>query len=361
MILAAVQILSAAELTLPPENLMIEQSINGGYDLWIKAENGIQSVLITESTADPEKKTPAFALRSPLKNDINGSEKRLLNGEFLESQGKTQFALLDSTVEDHPDLGRAFHIFIPYIVVYGYPWSRSGEIQVLDGTWLNIRTFAKPYADYSGGFKDNPYVINVIQKPLPGPPADNYMGEAVDAFKEIAKEGAGETVFGAADGDIIENIRGIIKNADGKSLDLVLCLDTTKSMEDNIPYLKTSLIPMLEEEKKGFTRLRFGMVLYKDYFENYLTKVIPFQKDLSSARTFLDHIRVSGGRDIPEAVYEALYEAVRAFPWDADSRKIILIGDAPPHPRPRGSVTREMVNTDAEAAGVDISTIILPQ
>ncbi len=348
-------------LSISPENLQIEQSIKGGYDLWIKADNGIGSVLITESTADPEKKTPAFALRSPDKNPVNGDEKRMLNGKFLESQGKSQFALIDSTPEDHSAFGKAFHIFIPYVVVYGYPWSRSGEIQVLDGTWLNIRAFAKPYADYSGGFKDNPYVISVVQKPLPGPAAENYMGEAVEAFKEIAEEGAGETVFGAADGDIIENIRGIIKKADGKSLDLVLCLDTTKSMEDNIPYLKASLIPMLEDERKGFTNLRFGMVLYKDYFENYLTKVIPFQSDLSSARAFLNNIHVFGGRDIPEAVYEALYEAVRAFPWSADSRKVILIGDAPPHPRPRGPVTREMVYSDAEAAGVEISTIILPQ
>lgn len=349
------------ELVIPPENLKIEQSLEGGYDLWIKAGSGIGSVLITESTADPEKKTPAFALRSSDKNPVNGDEKRMLNGKFLESQGKTQFALIDSTPEEYSGFGNAFHIFIPYVVVYGYPWSRSGEIQVLDGTWLNIRAFAKPYADYSGGFRDNPYVISVVQKPLPGPPEDNYMGEAVKAFKEIADNGDGDTVFGAADEDIIDNIRGIVEKARGRSLDLVLCLDTTKSMEDNIPYLKASLIPMLEEEEKGFEKVRFGMVLYKDYFEDYLTKVFPFQDNLSKAQSFLDRIRVSGGRDIPEAVNEALYAAVHSFPWVSDSRKIILIGDAPPHPRPRGSVTKEMVYSDAQSAGVEINTIILPQ
>ncbi len=353
--------LAANDLVLKPEDLKIEQSIKGGYDLWIKALPGIGSVLITESTADPKKKSPAFALRSPVKNKINGNEKRLLNGNFLSSQGKTQFALIDSTPEKFPPLGKAFHIFIPYIVIYGYPWSRSGELQILDGSWINIRTFTKPYADYTGGFHDNPYIVKVIQKPLPGPPAGNYMNDTVKAFKEIAKEGNGETIFGAGNNDIINNIRSIIRKSDGNSLDLVLCLDTTKSMEDDIPFLKKLLIPMLKEETKGFSKLRFGMVLYKDYFETYLTKVIPFQPNLDSAQRFINTIRVSGGRDIPEAVDEALYAAIHSFPWGAENRKIILIGDAPPHPRPRGKITKEMVYKDARSENIEINTIILPQ
>ena len=68
-----------------------------------------------------------------------------------------------------------------------------------------------------------------------------------------------------------------------------------------------------------------------------------------------------GGRDIPEAVNEALYEGIHEFDWSADSREIILIGDAPPHPRPRGKVTSQMVSDDAEAIGISINSIILPQ
>ncbi len=353
--------LAADSLVLNPENLKIEQNIKGGYDLWIQALPGIGSVLITESTADPAKKSPAFALRSPVWDPVNGDEKRFLNSKLLESQGKTQFALIDSTPEKFTALGKAFHIFIPYVVVFGYPWSRSGELQILDGSWINIRTFHKPYADYSGGFHDNPYIIKVIQKPLPGPPSGNYMKDTVKAFKEIAKEGNGKTVFGAGNDDIINNIRSIIRTSKGDSLDLVLCLDTTKSMEDDIPFLKKSLVPMLKEETKGFTKLRFGMVLYKDYFETYLTKVIPFQPSLNSAQHYLDTIRVSGGRDIPEAVNEALYAAIHSFEWEAENRKIILIGDAPPHPRPRGKITKEMVYNDARAEDIRINAIILPQ
>jgi hypothetical protein len=346
-------------LVLQEDNLVIEQTIEGGYDLWIKAVPGLGSVLISESSADPLKQASSFSLRNPVYNNINGDEKRLLNGEFLEAQGKTQFALIDSTTESHPDYGEVFHIFVPYVVDYGYSWSRSGELQILDGSWINLRTFEKPYADYTGSFFDNPYIIRVIQKPLPGPPEGNYMDEAVLAFEEISSDG--ETVFGAGDGDIIENIRWILQQTEGDTLDLVLCLDTTKSMEDDIPYLKEFLIPMLMEETSGFSSFRFGMVLYKDYFEEYVTKTVKFQNNLTYIQSFLNNIRVFGGRDIPEAVNEALFEGIHKFDWAADSREIILIGDAPPHPRPRGKVTSQMVSDDSESIGISINAIILPQ
>ena len=352
-------IIFGQSLVLKSDNLVIEQTINGGYDLWIKAVPGIGSVLITESTADPLKQASSFSLRDPSYHSVNGDEKRLLNGEFLEAQGKTQFALIDSTTEVHGEIGKVFHIFIPYIVEYGYSWSRSGELQILDGSWINIRTFEKPYADYTGAFHDNPYIIKVIQKPLPGPPEGNYMDEAVSAFEKIASDG--EIVFGAGQDDIINNIRGILEQTDGDTLDLVLCLDTTKSMEDDIPYLKDSLIPMLLEETSGFSKFRFGMVLYKDYFEEYVTKIIPFQENLNYIQSFLNNIRVYGGRDIPEAVDEALYAGIHKFDWSAESREIILIGDAPPHPRPLGKVTSQMVSDDAESIGISINSIILPQ
>jgi hypothetical protein len=40
---------------------------------------------------------------------------------------------------------------------------------------------------------------------------------------------------------------------------------------------------------------------------------------------------------------------------------IILIGDAPPHPRPRGAVTREQVFEQARERSISVNTIILPQ
>ena len=339
---------------------MVTQGREPGYHLWIRKSEDIGSVLITESTADPEKKEPVYALRNPEYHHLNGDEKRMLNEKFLDPEKKL-YSLIDSTPENHPDLGDAFHIFIPYVAVYGYSWGRSGELQILDGTYLNIRTFPLLFGDYTQGFKDNPFVMRVVQKPLEGPPEDNYMKETLRDYREIADLGGGEAVLSLGEEDILDKIKKLIAEAEGESLDLVLALDTTKSMENDIPHLRSSLVPLLEDASSGYGELRFGLVLYKDYMEQYTTRVFPFGPDLSVAQNILDTIKVFGGRDIPEAVYEALYAGIHGFPWQAQNRKIILVGDAPPHPKPRGKVTKEMVYMDAQLHEIELHTIILPQ
>jgi len=168
-------------------------------------------------------------------------------------------------------------------------------------------------------------------------------------------------IFSTGPDDLVEKIETILDREKGKSLDLVLCLDTTNSMKDDIDAIRAKLIPMLEGLIGSFPDFRIGMVLYKDYHEEYLTRVIPFTRNFESVRKQLNSIRVRGGRDIPEAVYEALNEAAIKFLWEAESRQIILIGDAPPHPRPRGKITKETVDAAVLQRNVTVNAIILPQ
>ncbi len=348
------------ELTIDPGDLVMEQEADGGYHLWIRKNENIESVLLTESTADPDRSEAVYALRNPEYHPVNGDEKRMLNGEFLDNE-KRLYSLIDSTPESHSRLSTAFHIYIPYVVVYGYEWSRTGEIHIVDGSYLNVRAFSKPYADYSGEFTDNPFVVRVVQKPLEGPPEDNYMTDTLDNYREIAEEAGGKAILSSGEGDILDKMEEVISGIEGDSLDFVLALDTTESMKNDFPHLRTSLVPMLEAITGRFSSFRFGIVVYKDYFEQYVARAFPFEPDLSAAQRLLDTTTVFGGRDIPEAVHEALYEGLHKFPWEAENKLIVLIGDAPPHPRPRGRVTKEMVYSDARKLGVQIHTIILPQ
>jgi hypothetical protein len=194
----------------------------------------------------------------------------------------------------------------------------------------------------------------------PKPSEGDYMPDTVESYEEISRESNGGVTFGKGQEDIINNLRDVLRGVEAKSIDLVLCLDTTKSMQDDIPHLRNSLIPMLEEEIKGFDSFRLGFVLYRDYYELYLAKPYPFQRDFGKIQAVLNRIRVYGGRDIPEAVYEALYTGIHSYEWMADKRLIILVGDAPPHPRPRGKITKQIVYDDARERGIEIHTIILP-
>lgn len=352
--------LSAQDLALGPDDLRIEQSIEGGYLLRVRRKPGVGSVMLVESTEDPDRRTASYSLRDPVHRPTNGDERRLLDGEFLEPDGRGYF-IVDSTPEPDPELGEAFRLFIPYLVTYGYPWSRSGEVMVLDGTYLNVRAFAKPYCDYTGPFVDNPFTVKVTQRPLPGPPEGNFMPEAVDAFRSISEKGNGGALYSSGEADILEKLDRVLDSVRGKTVELVLAIDTTESMANDLAALKAMLPPLVSKHAARCESFRLGFVYYRDYFEEYLTRIVQFKDGADAVGQELQRIRVNGGRDIPEAVFEALYAGVTGFEWQADERLVVLIGDAPPHPKPRGSVTEAMVYREAEARGVKLHTIILPQ
>jgi hypothetical protein len=347
-------------LVIEQGDIRIEQRIDGGYHLFIRKKPGMNSVLITETTRDPALMADNYAYRAAEWNAVNGGETRILDGVVI-PQNLRIYSLIDSTPEAHPELGQAFHIYIPYILYYGYTDTRHGEVYVVDGTYLNLRAFSLPSGDYRGDFHDNPYMLRVLQAPLPPAPEGNYMPDTVEAFEEITRSGGGDMVYSSGPADLVDRIRSILEQEAGKALDLVICLDTTNSMKDDIDAVREQLTAMLEEILGRFSDFRIGMVLYKDYYDVYLTRVVPFTRDFAAVRRTLNGIRVGGGRDIPEAVYEALYEGAVKFPWEAESRLMILIGDAPPHPRPRGKITKEMVDREVGRLNLRVNAIILPQ
>ncbi|MDT8297140.1 MAG: vWA domain-containing protein [Spirochaetaceae bacterium] len=313
-----------------------------GFDLYVRDKPGLGSILITESSADPEKKADSFAFRTWDYNEVNGDEKRILNGEFLESE-RPLFFLLDSTPEENELLERAYRIYIPFQLTYGYPWSREGQVEVHRGTWLNIRAFELPYADYEGGWTDNPFVLSM--KELPPPPAPEVL---------TVEDGPVEDIEEA-----VERI-GQILDSTGGNIDVVLAVDTTVSMKDDVGFIKESLVPMVRNRVDGFAGFRVGLLLYRDYKEAYLTRNTPFSDNLDDLQSQLDRVTVSGGRDLPEAVNEALYAALTEYDWIAPERIIIQVGDAPAHVEPRGAITRDMVEEEAASLGVSIFPIRLP-
>lgn len=367
-------------MTLGSGDLRIEQRSDGGYHLYVRAKAGLASVMLIESTQDPENKTDSYAFRALENNVFNGAEARILDGKSIPNSGELHF-LLDSSPESDPAFGRAFHIFIPWVVAWGYPWSRSGKVFIHDGTFINIRAFAKPNADYAGGFVDNPYLIRVSQvasrpSPVPAPaPAPKpspvpapvsykpslYYPETIAAFRAMTAANGGELRYASTDEDIVRQIAALLEKAKGRSLDLVFCLDTTDTMINGIDDLKARLPALLAKKAADYPALRLGLVAYKDYFEEYLYRRFDFVSDLAAFDAELDSLECGGGRDIPEAVFEALYVASSEFPWAAESRLLILVGDAPPHPLPRGAVDGASVDEAAASSGIELDAVAVPK
>lgn len=362
-----------------------------GWHLFIRKRPGVESVMLTETTKDPTGNMDNYAYRALEYNSVNGDEIRYLNGKRLSSE-MAKFSLIDSTAEKDEQFGQAFHIFIPSTIAYGYQWSRHGTIKIDKGTFINIRAFSKKYGDYTGNFYDNPFMFDLgapVKKPVPAPtpipePAplpdaieepvvltDDYNPVAANAFSDIAEFNGGTLCYSRGPDTLVDDIMDSLARISPKQkVDVIFAIDTTGSMKDDVQKLREDWIPRLIASLKDYGNLRIGLLLYRDYGDTYRLMGLPvkrfeFTDKIEVFTKNLNNFVIYGneGGDIPEAVYEALYASLAFYKWRIDAtRKIILIGDAEPHPSPRGTgkYTKELVAQTAKAKGVVIDAIIVP-
>ena len=381
-------------LLITPNDLRVEKT-EGGANLFIRKKPGLESVMLTETTKDPLGKEDNYAYRAREWNATNGDEKRILDGEVLDAKSKGLYFLVDSNAQDDAQFGKAFLIFIPDEIVYGYEWSRNGVVQVGKGTFINIRGFEKKYCDYTGAYLDNPYMFNLEKRTRPRPkvevPAaledppveepvaedepepeeiiltDDYNPLAADKFKEFSDM----VIYSKGPETLLDDISGALDTIDPKDIvDVVFAIDATGSMKDDIEMLRQELVPRLTKELAAFGDVRFGLLLYRDYGDNFWTRGLPvkffdFTKSLDDFIKNLSGFKIVGteGGDIPEPVYEALFASMDFYKWRDDAqKKIILIGDAEPHPTPRrsGKYTKELVEKTARQKNVSVTAIITP-
>ena len=121
---------------------------------------------------------------------------------------------------------------------------------------------------------------------------------------------------------------------DVKELDLMLMIDTTGSMSDELTYLQTELENVIKEvskENKGLS-IRISVNFYRDEEDEYVIKAYDFTTDVETAVTQLNAQRTDGGGDYPEAVHKALNNIVQEHNWREDAVKLcFFVLDAPPH------------------------------
>ncbi|MCI5059181.1 MAG: T9SS type A sorting domain-containing protein [Flavobacteriales bacterium] len=119
-----------------------------------------------------------------------------------------------------------------------------------------------------------------------------------------------------------------------RDLDIAFAVDATGSMGDEINYLKSDLINVLERVTNDLPELELNMasVFYRDKSDKYLTRKSDFTNSLSKNIKFIKQQSADGGGDFEEAVDEALDVAINKLNWSKSSHKLLfLVLDAPYH------------------------------
>ncbi len=355
-------------LKITPDDLRIKDAPSEeGIYLYVRKKPDIQSVLLTESAELDDNAVATYAFRTYSYHSENAQEKRILDGKFIRTKVNEGYYIIDSTPKTDFVFEQAFVLFLPYKMHFGYDATRKGFVNLEEGgVYISVRTFDKPYADYAGSYRDNSFYIQkqvfVVTTSQVSEDNPEYDAKTVESFKDIAINNKTLPTFVNNDIPLIDAIKDIlIRVPRNSSLDIVIALDTTRSMKDDIDDIRAKLIPMLQDVVKDITQFRIGFVEYKDVNEIYLTRKHEFSNDFQNVKNIIQSIKLGGGKDFPEEVYAALHVATNSFEWRADHRMILLIGDAPAHDPPKSSVEKEAVFARAEELGIKIYPFIIPK
>ena len=120
-----------------------------------------------------------------------------------------------------------------------------------------------------------------------------------------------------------------------QALDLMLMVDTTGSMGDELEYFQAELRNVIRRvsEKHEDLDVRISVNFYRDQGDEYVVRSFPFTSVEEAERQLLTQ-EAAGGGDGPEAVHTALSDALHNHSWSeaATARILIQVADAPPRP-----------------------------
>jgi hypothetical protein len=142
-------------------------------------------------------------------------------------------------------------------------------------------------------------------------------------------------------------------------VDLMFVVDTTGSMDDELNYLTAELkdvVQRVSDEHANQLGLRVSANFYRDIGDRYVIRPHPFTTDIDKVVDQFGQQNASGGGDFPEAVDQALRDAIHEHDWseEARARLLFLVLDAPPHDDPQIIDEMHKLIEDASSEGIRI-------
>jgi hypothetical protein len=166
-------------------------------------------------------------------------------------------------------------------------------------------------------------------------PALDRLGQRVTVSVPGARR---EVVIGEGAGGQVQTLVATGPARPVRSMDLMIALDATGSMGDEIAFLRSELQAILQQLRRDHRGLdlRIGVVAYRDIGDDYVTWTLPLGSNFDATQARLGQVEANGGGDMPEAMDEALIRAVGQDWRPGAVRSLLLVADAPPHDHKQG-------------------------
>ncbi len=189
--------------------------------------------------------------------------------------------------------------------------------------------------------------------------------EATTKFTKLSAASNGKMKILVNSNMVANEIAASIKQVSVDKSDLLLLIDKTYSMTNDIANVKAGLSQIIDTIKK-YKGVRLAIAFYGDKnvdgmewysFRNFETRY-------EEAQEYLNAVRVTGGGDIPESVYDAFFKSLQQDFWKSTKKcNIIIVGDAPPLEKPLSDYSIDDVIKEARARKIIMNfypIIIMP-
>lgn len=110
----------------------------------------------------------------------------------------------------------------------------------------------------------------------------------------------------------------------------LISFDDTGSMSSARQEVRRQVKNLTQQLFQTLPNLELGIIIHNDYCDTDLIQVLPFSSNQSEIETFVNRSSSQGGGDNKEA-YAYVLNYVRKMDWSADTKFLVMIGDAPPH------------------------------
>lgn len=161
-----------------------------------------------------------------------------------------------------------------------------------------------------------------------------YLLYDINNSKEIVSHvRVGEQTLKVTDDNVV-NVVAEDAGVDIKALDLMLMVDTTGSMGDELKYIQKELEDVIKRVAEADESLSINVSVnfYRDDTDEYVVRSFEFTDNIEKILKQLKKQETDGGGDYPEAVHTALNNVVNEHQWREDAVKLcFFILDAPPH------------------------------
>lgn len=185
-------------------------------------------------------------------------------------------------------------------------------------------------------------------------------------YQVVVRSGGKETRLGGIDPDreqspsespLVVRVTGEAPAL--KTVDLMFMVDATGSMGDELNYIKAELQSVIDRVRAEMGEefvIRLSTNVYRDKGDEYVVRSHRFTEEIDAAAEFLRNQTASGGGDTPEAVEEALEDAIRHHEWSesAQSRFLFFVLDAPPHYTENRLLKLRELTREAASKGIRI-------